>query len=217
MSDAVLISIRPKWCELIASGEKTIEVRKTRPKIETPFKCYIYETKNRDNEIYKRYKVDDIKCGKVIGEFVCDEIYKCSAEFVESPEDTYEEIRQIWQDSEGEECNAIIATNEQDNPNDCELCKKSCLSFDELRRYIGINSHDYPFYAWQISELKIYDKPRELGEFYIHKYDDHDYCIGCPHHECPDTEYPCCECLKDEINRAYLYRPPQSWMFVEEV
>ena len=42
MSKAVLISIRPKWCEKIASGEKTIEVRKTRPKLQTPFKCYIY-------------------------------------------------------------------------------------------------------------------------------------------------------------------------------
>lgn len=45
MSKAVLISIRPKWCERIASGEKTIEVQKTRPKLETPFKCYIYETR----------------------------------------------------------------------------------------------------------------------------------------------------------------------------
>ena len=44
MSKAVMLSIRPKWCEKIASGEKTIEVRKTRPKLETPFKCYIYET-----------------------------------------------------------------------------------------------------------------------------------------------------------------------------
>ena len=35
---SVLISIKPKYCELIVNGEKTIEVRKTRPKIETPFK-----------------------------------------------------------------------------------------------------------------------------------------------------------------------------------
>lgn len=44
MDKSVLISIRPKWCEKIASGEKTIEVRKTRPKMNTPFKCYIYCT-----------------------------------------------------------------------------------------------------------------------------------------------------------------------------
>ena len=39
---AVLISIKPKWCELIADGEKTIKVRKTKPKLKPPFKCYIY-------------------------------------------------------------------------------------------------------------------------------------------------------------------------------
>jgi len=39
---SVILSIQPKWCELIASGRKTIEVRKTRPQIDTPFKCYIY-------------------------------------------------------------------------------------------------------------------------------------------------------------------------------
>ena len=44
---AVLISLRPKWCEKIASGEKKIEVRKTRPKLQTPFKCYIYCTAER--------------------------------------------------------------------------------------------------------------------------------------------------------------------------
>ena len=58
MSKAVLISIRQEWCEKIMTGQKTIEVRKTRPKMNPPFKCYIYKCGN----------------GKVIGEFVCDEI-----------------------------------------------------------------------------------------------------------------------------------------------
>lgn len=44
MSKTVMLSIRPKWCEKIASGEKTIEVRKTRPKLDMPFRCYIYCT-----------------------------------------------------------------------------------------------------------------------------------------------------------------------------
>lgn len=43
MSKAVLLSIRPEWCEKILSGEKTVEIRKTRPKLEPPFKCYICE------------------------------------------------------------------------------------------------------------------------------------------------------------------------------
>lgn len=57
---AVMISIRPEWCKLIAEGEKTVEVRKTMPfKAKVPFKCYIYESRDRK---------------AVIGEFVCDYI-----------------------------------------------------------------------------------------------------------------------------------------------
>ena len=69
---SVLISIQPKWCELIASGEKTLEVRKTRPKLETPFKCYIYATKVKPGwfDLAKKERFD----GKVIGEFVCENI-----------------------------------------------------------------------------------------------------------------------------------------------
>ena len=74
MSKAVLISIQPKWCELIASGKKTIEVRKTKPKLETPFKCYIYETRAKtDRPTMLDFGVLDYHGrGKVIGEFVCD-------------------------------------------------------------------------------------------------------------------------------------------------
>ena len=71
---SILISIQPKWCELIASGKKTVEVRKTRPKIETPFKCYIYETKGKQVEHCDGCDVTFCGRGKVIGEFICDEI-----------------------------------------------------------------------------------------------------------------------------------------------
>lgn len=68
MSKAVLISIRPKWCELIANGTKTVEVRKSRPKLHTPFKCYIYCTQS--GVALGAWG----KHGKVIGEFTCDRI-----------------------------------------------------------------------------------------------------------------------------------------------
>lgn len=71
MSKAVMLSIRPKWCEKIVNGEKTIEVRKTRPKLDTPFKCYIYCTLQGCND----GKWADRK-GNVIGEFICDRIYE---------------------------------------------------------------------------------------------------------------------------------------------
>lgn len=72
---AVLISIRPKWCEKIFNGQKTIEVRKSRPKIYMPFKCYIYETKAQFIKSVKGACTSyGYGRGKVIGEFVCDEI-----------------------------------------------------------------------------------------------------------------------------------------------
>ena len=63
MSKAVLMSIRPKWCVLIAKGYKTVEVRKSRPKLKTPFKVYIYCTKDKEN--------CGVAQGKIIGEFLC--------------------------------------------------------------------------------------------------------------------------------------------------
>jgi predicted transcriptional regulator len=58
---AVLISIKPKWCDLIRRGRKTVEVRKTCPKLEVPFKVYIYETMDGGRG-----------SGLVFGEFVCN-------------------------------------------------------------------------------------------------------------------------------------------------
>lgn len=80
MSKAVLISIRPQWCQKIASGEKNIEVRKTRPKLETPFKCYIYCTLPKyphEDFITTDYPMPQFYGGgRVIGEFTCDRIYE---------------------------------------------------------------------------------------------------------------------------------------------
>lgn len=71
MSKAVMLSIRPKWCEKIISGEKTVEVRKNRPKLETPFKCYIYETQGWvEKDGLMAFRLG----GRVIGEFTCDRI-----------------------------------------------------------------------------------------------------------------------------------------------
>ena len=141
MKNAVMISIRPKWCELIANGEKTIEIRKNRPKLETPFKCYIYCTNikyiNLDEyvELHRATggKIDQWH-GKVIGEFVCDKI----------------ETKPFG--------NGIAAyySNEVG----------TCLSDTVLRLYA---SKGKPLYFWHISELKIYDEPKELTAFGLKK------------------------------------------------
>lgn len=70
---AVMLSIRPEWCEKIAQGRKTIELRKSKPKLELPFKCYIYFTIGCPTSAQYEW-CDYEPYGKVIGEFVCDAV-----------------------------------------------------------------------------------------------------------------------------------------------
>lgn len=149
MMKSIMISIKPKWCELIANGKKTIEIRKTRPKIYTPFKCYIYCTKERNQFLWsgKKYRyVDDHSHnmfdkalnGKVIGDFVCDEIYTIDC------------------DSTG-----FFYKGKQGYIKK-ELEYNSCLSEGDIFSYLFPNVG----YGWHISELKIYDEPKSLKYFY---------------------------------------------------
>lgn len=132
---AVLISIRPKWCEKIASEEKTIEVRKTRPKLETPFKCYIYETRGFvEKDGIMTFKLG----GTVIGEFTCDGIYKLETH---SPGGSY-----------------FVAG--EGKPTTNRVARESCLGLADMHRYLQSKTG----YGWHISDLKIYDAPHELGE-----------------------------------------------------
>ena len=153
MSKAVLISIRPKWCEKIANGEKTIEVRKTKPKLETPFKCYIYCT-------LPKYPHEDFIAtdyprpqfyggGKVIGEFTCDAITRVN-------------ICGFWDDSGKQLDNRL---------------KETCLTAEEFCDYLGENVG----YGWHIFDLRIYDTPKELSEFKTLCRVDAD-CCACPYY-----------------------------------
>ena len=211
---SVLISIQPKWCELIASSKKTIEVRKTKPKIETPFKCYIYMTKDK---WYKDYKN---KChygnGKVIGEFVCDRVQPFESEFVD--DDCYEFVASLDYDEYGDATGFIEWSNDMDIPYEHnDLYKKSCVSYEDLKKYIGLGINE--FYAWHISELVIYDKPKELSEFVV---EGDCSCNGC--NKCKWFDKGNGYNVEDDCRLPYEYdfksvrplkRPPQSWCYVE--
>ena len=93
MSKSVLISIRPKWCELIAACAKTIECRKSRPNLPCPFKVYIYETKAfHVFEFLRNLGCGELAdrlmhgLGKVVGEFTCDRITSLSGRGIVSDE-----------------------------------------------------------------------------------------------------------------------------------
>ena len=194
---SVLISIQPKWCELIANGKKTIEVRKTKPKLETPFKVYIYMTKEFDRGVNSWFYW--CNNGKVIGEFVCDFVTHYEAELWD--DETYERIQEVYKpddfDEYGEYAYQTLADNSDDFWKEQHLCKASCLSIEELRKYIGLGINE--FYGWHISDLVIYDKPRELSEF----------SSGSSRLEFSNTEdgFP--------LKWSGMTRPPQSWCYVE--
>ena len=83
----ILMSIRPQWCEKIFNGSKTIEVRKSRPSIDMPFKVYVYQTKHKGGKAIVSEVLNSVYGGgKVIGEFVCDRITCCQAYYGESGE-----------------------------------------------------------------------------------------------------------------------------------
>lgn len=199
---SVLLSIKPKYCELIAAGKKTIEVRKTKPKLKTPFKCFIYECKGKEvskiidipkeqgGGVLDYYEYEG--CGKVIGEFVCD---------------------------------AIIV--DKTFGHDDLFNAAACLSVAEVAAYC-INKETF---GWHISDLVIYDKPKELSEFMVI---DKEMLKECPYriraYNNPDCTngallkgtYVCNNSFEPDFCRGQceiatkpLTHPPQSWCYVE--
>lgn len=145
---SVLISIRPEWCDKIASGKKTIEIRKSKPKMEPPFRCFIYETKAINHQIIVFdlvgiYPTTYAKgSGKVIGEFLCDR------------------IERLDMDSVG------VGFWENDNFNYiADLGWNTGLTLGEFINY----TDGKRVYGWHISDVVIYDKPKELNSFYCRK------------------------------------------------
>ena len=195
ISKAVLISIRPEWVEKIAEGQKTVEVRRTRPKLEPPFKCYIYCTNTRPFLVwgdvfrgdwmteftrlsgYSRAEADriwDVFNGNVAGEFICDSIVTYNYDYCPHPEIgmDYDCGDSWWEISD-------------------EDLESACLAEKEFRYYAFGREE---MYGWHISNLKIYDVPLEITAF-----------------------------RKPELPTGLRYeedaikRPPQSWCYAEEL
>ena len=180
---SVLISIRPQWVEKIANGEKTIEVRRTRPKLEVPFKCQIYETKGQYIKfIHGAHTKYGYGRGKVIGEFICDKVYSIK----------------------NRGSSFSVADEEQSVTN--EIARQSCLYYDDMVSYFGNKDG----FGWHISDLKIYDKPKELGDFkkHCHYKDRNSYCLANECEYYSDWTGICCN---------WVERPPQSWCYVEDL
>lgn len=187
---AVLMAIHPKWCEKIFSGEKTIEVRKIAPKLETPYKVYVYDTKKAFDitDIYDLStdvvrKVADGR-GKVIGEFVCDKVIEYN----------YIVIARAKFEVNG----AYVKEENRYNAG-------ACLSAEEMYEY----SKGKSLCGLHIFKPKRYDIPKDIKKFRKPcPYGDLP-CRGCP--SCEEDESGYIQCF-NTVNR-----PPQSWMYAEEI
>ena len=169
---SILKAESPKSCEQIANGEKTMLLSKIRPKLETPFKVYIYETKGRYVKFVQgAHTKYGYGRGKVIGEFVCDEVVTDTAgQFAD------------------------------------RFRKEGKLTLDEQRKYGG----NKPLYGWHISELKIYDQPKELSEFKKAGFMTEEQWLY--------ALYPNTHCHYAAWAKKFeITRPPQSWAYVEEL
>ena len=205
---ALLLSIKPKWVAKILNKEKTIEVRKKFPKNYKGW-VYIYCTKDNKTKLlsnsFQYYVVGnkDYKDylgnwnGKVVARFYCDKV---------------EEIYGMYDE---------LGWN-YEFKNEEELLRKSCLDNEDLGTYLKIcNNNDFQKvgYAIHISNIEIFDKPKELGEFYTGKLKVFDRTKQekptpilkiCSNYCNPKNPVPTrCGC------RERLTKAPQNYMFIE--
>lgn len=191
----ILISIKPEWVAKILNGEKTLEIRKTMPKCDLPIDVYIYCTKDKHQELcwfdefgYRQTMINHIHnlptCnGKVVAKFTLNKVDE----------------------------HHVLPTERilPFNWNVEQKLEQLCLTKEEVMAYE--NGEDYQAFLWHISNLEIFDKPKELSEFKtIHKYKT---CDTCPHFADDNYLY----CNKCEEKRP-LTKAPQSWCYcgVEE-
>lgn len=182
---SILLSIKPKYVELIASGQKTIEVRKTAPQ-EVPFKCYIYESRNgghrckhcNEKDSCYSYAPKNVGCyngmGKVIGQFICDKIDEYPYDY----------------------CDGV------------DIDDDTILETAIDREDINIYAKGKTLYGLHISDLKIYDKPKELSEF-SRPCSYSGLCFSCKRTSFKKDGNLLCN--------TKITRPPQSWMHVEDL
>lgn len=130
----------PEECGRIARGEQTVKVCKTAPK-ETPFKVYVYKSKHKCGAKIINDVLDGVYGGgKVVMEFICDNVIKYN----------YQTIA----------C-AKYEVNGADIKEELRYNAGAYLTAEEMYCY----SNGKDLVGLHISDLKIYDEPKELSEF----------------------------------------------------
>lgn len=179
LNKAILMSIRPQHLVKILNGEKTIVIRKTMPKCDLPIDVYLYCTKGKP---LLRLPTNDKK-------------------------EWFVEVPYGWVVDKKTGFNSkVVAKFTLNKIEDCcdmgkdELEYKSRLSISKICLYIKANEVDPKMvFAWHIDNLKVFDKPMELGEFSTFKRET----IGCGM-DCP----PYTDWVEYRVHKA-----PKSWQY----
>lgn len=195
--EAIMISGKPRWTALIMNGDKIDEIRKNKNLYKAVQKLidkygyadiYWYCSKDKsliytdgtdgkgdyvDWQYYESYKGDknDIGSGKVVFKFRC---YKV--------EEIAPRIYSV--------CQYPYTTT----LDDYDLLETSCLEVDELESYLGNKTG----YAIHISDLQIFNKPKELDEFWV----------------CRDTYGRPTDGRSEDTYLDTLAGAPQNWCYI---
>jgi predicted transcriptional regulator len=183
----IIVSVKPRYAEQILNGKKTIEVRKFR--LEPPFKVVNYVTKCGNDKLKNQLlRLEDtgecVLCsttdlskyklnGKVAFEYVVNKVDFLAPRGIK-------DIALYYSDKWLK-----------------KMLENACLSCDEAIAYQNNKSNLYGFH---ISDLKIYDKPKELREFRTPKN-----CGECSVSDC----YYC--------DSKPITRPPTNFVYIEEI
>lgn len=214
MSKDVLISIHPKWVEKICYKigekdgkpvyEKRIEVRKTRPKQETPFKCLIYCTKGSVDATGRYLHINEQRKRKLYG--ITDRWLKGNkVKIINGGDLAYKCYL-----AEGKVIGEFVCDRITKYPYKLFSCCEHLVPYEDFDQMgmEGVEVYDYlranDGYGWYISDLKIYDKPKELSEFTPFCEYKGERCDNCKFYV--EQFGGCCRTLS---------RPPQSWCYVE--
>lgn len=195
---SILLPVHPELLANILNGDANILIRKLFPKDYVGW-VYIYCSKGKPSLVKSDHfgvctalgDVDTKKVlnGKVVARFWCDKVEEIKLEPVEDySSDTYE---------------YMTKTLDED-----DLLEKSCLHTLDLSKYL----HGKKGYAIHISKLEVFDKPKELSEFW-HKCEQKEKdrkCANCPigwalwndgHKSCEDHHI--------------IYETPKNYCYIE--
>lgn len=197
---SVLISTRPQWvekiCHKIGEDETGKAIYEKRIEVrktapqEVPFKCYIYCTFPK-KPAYTLWLNRGTE-----NKFLADG--KVISEFICDKVDEYPY----------DYCDGV------------DIDDDTILETAIDREDINIYAKGKTIYGWHISDLKIYDKPKELNEFNaVCKYINADKSCHFRKVMCPYQQF---DYNKDgsinivECSRV-ITRPPQSWQYIEDL